>query len=64
MKVNMEIKLKPFNTPNYVLVEGEVGERQDGLVQNKKFKLSELDGDTLSALCEQFVKDIYKKAGK
>jgi len=60
----MTIKLQPFSTPNYVISESRVGTRQEGLIENPKWPLSEVDEDTLSQLCEKFREDVFKKAGK
>lgn len=64
MKTKIEIDLKPFKTPNFVLVNEKVGERQDGVGEVRSFPLSELDSDTLEQLCEDFTNEIFKKTKK
>ena len=64
MKVNIEVKLKPFNTPNYVIVDEPAKLREEGFTEGRKFSLSELDADTLSRMCYDFRIEIFKKAGK
>lgn len=62
--MEIKIKLKPINTPNFVLSEPRPGKREDGPLEPPKFALSEIDEETLHLLCEQFRKDVFKKAGK
>lgn len=62
--MNIQLKLRPFQTPNYVSVEGESKPRQEGLQELPKFALNELSEESLSELCDQFRFDIFKKAGK
>lgn len=61
MYIETKIKLRPFQTPNYVLSDDQ---RIKTSIEIPKFKLSELDEQSLSMLCAQFRKDIFKKAGK
>jgi hypothetical protein len=62
----VELKLQPFRVPNYVLTEGKVRPRQDGFhpEETPKYALNELDEETLSALCDEFRKGVFEKAGK
>ena len=64
MKATIEVKLKPFQVPNLVLTEAEPKPRQEGMTEAPKYALSELDSETLEALCEQFTKAVFEKAGK
>ena len=64
MKATIEVKLKPFKVPNFVLTEAEVKPSQEGMTEVPKYALSELSVDTLEALCEEFVKSVFEKAGK
>ena len=64
MSVNIELKLKPFSTPNFVLVEETPLSRQDGYREGRKFSLSEIGVVELSALCDKFRSEVFKKAGK
>ncbi len=59
----MKIKLQPFRTPNFVLMEMPPGRRQDGLQENKTFPLKDLEPDELSAMCNAFRAECFKKAG-
>ncbi len=56
-------ELRPFGTPNFVLVDKTFGAAMLD-VELPKFALADIDADTLSALCRQFREDVFKKAGK
>jgi hypothetical protein len=60
----MKIKLQPFSIPNYVIMEVPPRSRQEGMVESPKFKLEELDAETLESLCDDFRKAVFAKAGK
>lgn len=57
--MKMEIKLKPFQSPNDV-VEDVTGLKFEPRI----YSLDMLEARTLSDLCDQFRKDIFQKAGK
>lgn len=57
--VTKEYDFHPFRTPNYVL---EVGD--GSFSENAGVSICDLDAQTLDLLCEQFKKDVFKKAGK
>jgi hypothetical protein len=61
----IELKLKDFTVPNYVLVEMLPGRREDGInIDGNKFTLSQVDADSLGQLCDHFRAAIFEKAGK
>ena len=64
MKATIEIKLKPFTVPNFVMVDEQPKERQEGFSEGRKYALSELDAETLDALCWKFKQEVFAKAGK
>ncbi len=64
MKATIEVKLKPFQVPNFVLTEAEAKPRQEGMQEVPKYSLAELDAETLEKLCDEFVISVFKKAGK
>lgn len=64
MKTTIEIKLKPFAVPNFVLVEEQPKERQEGFSEGRKYALNELDAETLESLCWKFKQEVFAKAGK
>lgn len=65
MKVNIEIELKPFQTPNFALVlnrkerDGEFGGPEETSIP-----LSKLDAITLDKMCDEFRSEVFRKAGK
>lgn len=56
----INIELKPFSTPNFVILKRQ----NDGDKENKSFPLKELDSRTLSDMCDEFRKEVFKKAEK
>lgn len=60
----IEVKLRPWVTPNFVSAEMPTAAREDGFKESPKWHISELEEDQLSELCDQFRKDIFAKAGK
>jgi hypothetical protein len=61
----MEIKVKldvcPFNTPNFVRTK-RINAKED--LDNAVMRLSDLDEDTLSFMCDEFRKTVFSKAMK
>lgn len=64
MKATIEVKIQPFQVPDFVLAETEAKLKQEGMVETPKYALSELSADTLEELCEEFKKSVFEKAGK
>ena len=64
MKVTIEVKLKPFQVPNFVLADEGPRPKQDGFVEGKSYSLSDLDAVTLRKMCDEFTAAVFKKAGK
>ena len=64
MKVNIEVDLIPFKTPNYILVRQKPGKKEDGFKEATNLPLRELDSLTLAKLCDDFRAEVFKKAGK
>ena len=63
-KITLEVELKPFTVPNYVLVVSKPGLRQDGMTDTPKYLLSDIDSATLDKMCSQFRHDVFAKAGR
>lgn len=60
MKTFIEVKLKPFGVPNFVVRDSDpVAGREQ-----QSFPLSELSAETLEAMCEEFTREVFKKANK
>ena len=64
MKVRIEIDLKPFTVPNFVVAVKTPGEKQDGFNEGRSFALADLDSETLLELCNDFRDEVFKKAGR
>ena len=62
--MEMKVKLKPFQVPNFILCEPTPSSRQEGMKEGLKFALSEVDVETLEMLCEKFREDVFARAGK
>ena len=62
--MEIKLKLKPFQVPNFVLVEEKPGLRQGGLKPSTSWPISELEEDVISELCDEFRKGVFNKAGK
>jgi hypothetical protein len=58
MKVQLEVKIKDFTVPNYVI------EQTEGEELGRSIPLSALDSNTLAAMCEEFTRQVFEKAGK
>ncbi len=64
MKVSVDVTLRPFTVPNFVLIEEKERPRSEGFVEPQKFALGDLSSETLEKLCEEFTDSVFKKAGK
>lgn len=64
MKVQLEVKIKPFTVPNFVVIENEPSPRQEGFKPSDGVPLSALDSLTLDRLCTDFRNEVFRKAGK
>jgi len=63
MKVKIEVDLRPFTVPNFVMVN--VASRPMSDVDSEpKYSMADLDVDTLERLCSEFKASVFKKAGK
>ncbi len=58
--ITMPFKLKPFTTPNFVIVDMP----PTGGREATSIPLKDLDEATLHLLCDQFIRDVFIKAGK
>ncbi len=60
----IRLKLKPWNSPNYVIAEMPPRLRQDGWTEPAGIPLAEVDADVLAQMCDAFRADVFRKAGK
>jgi hypothetical protein len=59
MKAKIELNLKPFSVPNFVVYDGfAAGSQKDSV------PIELLAEETLEQMCREFVTSVYKKAGK
>jgi hypothetical protein len=58
---SVSIELKPFPVPETVFAEKPSEERRSNTIS---YKLSELDEQTLSELCDSFRRQVFENAGK
>jgi len=62
--MNIELKILPWVTPNYIIADMPPRPRQEGLVEAPKWHIKDLDANILSQQCDIFRAEIFKKAGK
>lgn len=60
----MEIKIKPFLTPNFVRVEVPPESRDSGFSVVPCFPLKDVPAEDLNKLCNDFRKEVFRKAEK
>ena len=60
----MKIKLKPFQTPNFVIEDTPPKSRQEGFTLSPGRPLREVDHQTLSDMCDAFRAEVFRKAVK
>lgn len=60
----MNVTLKPFTVPNFVIAERPPVRREDGFREAPSYPLSEVDAEELSAMCDAFRAGVFQKAGK
>lgn len=58
------IELQPVQVPNFVRPVAPVGKRQDGFKELPAIPVSDLSVDTLEAVCAEFRRGLFEKAGK
>ena len=64
MKIQLEVKINPFDIPAYVTIKAEPRSRQEGFSSEDGIPLSALDSETLEKLCNDFRDGVFRKAGK
>lgn len=58
----MDVKLRPFRVPNFVLLEIPAGQRQDGFRELPTIPLSAVPAEDLADLCDAFRREVFRKA--
>lgn len=57
----IELKLKPFGTPNFVIIEQTPSGRQDGLKEAPSIPLRDVPENVLLQMCEDFKAEVLRK---
>lgn len=60
----MNIALRPFTTPNYVLVQRATSDDFWSAIATPSWPLAEVPVEDLAKLCDDFRAEVFKKAGK
>lgn len=58
----LPLKVKPFEVPEFVMLDMPAGRKQDGPISLPKIYLKDLPDDVLSALIEEFAENVMKAA--
>ena len=64
MKAKLEVELKPFQVPNFVIADRPARTREEGVVFESAIPLSDISAETLEKLCDKFTDAVFAKAGK
>ncbi len=59
-----EVKLKPWLTPNFATIEMPPRPKQEGISALPSIPVKELSPQALADLAEQWLTELYEKAGK
>lgn len=60
----MNIKLRPFQTPNFVIADTPARPLEQGFTEPPAWPLAEVDAESLAKLCDDFRAEVFRKAGK
>ena len=60
----VHLKLKPWMTPNFAIVDAPARPRQEGFTGGPSIPLRDLHPEVLAALCAEFRAGVFAKAGK
>jgi hypothetical protein len=64
MKINVKVEIQTFDIPEEVIIKAPPMSREEGFTAPKTINIRELDVETLSALCDIFKREVFKKARK
>jgi hypothetical protein len=62
--LKIELKLRPFIVPSFVIIEMPTGKRDEGLVNLPSMAITEVTAEALDAMCDAFRKGVFEKACK
>jgi hypothetical protein len=60
----IDVSLRPFSVPNFVIINMPPKSRQSGIHELPTIALAEVDAGILGMLCDNFRRDVFSKAGK
>lgn len=61
MKATIEVRLRPFIVPNFVIAESDTAAAKDDGVS---YPLTAIDAETLDRMCSEFRDAVFKKASR
>lgn len=61
---SVSLPVKPFDVPEYVILDMPPGRKQDGLVGLPRIMLHDLPEETLTQLIEEFAAKVMTAAGR
>lgn len=64
MGVTLNVELLPFQVPNFVIQKVDARPREEGFTPGPKYRLADVDAETLSRLCDDFRAAVFEKADK
>jgi len=62
--MKIELELEPWQTPNFVRIKMPPRTRQEGISFDDGISIKYVDPEVLAAQCDNFRKEVFKKAGK
>lgn len=63
MDISINLKIRDFSVPAFVIPIDPPGNRQDGFKDSAGIPLRELSPEVLGNLCDNFRAEVFKKAG-
>lgn len=64
MSTSILVSLRPWTVPNFASIEMPPRPRQDGPHEAPSLPLAEIPAVALSDLCDDFRREVFRKAGK
>ncbi len=62
--MKIEVELNPWLAPSCVTVKAKPGLKQEGMKESQVIDIWDLDEKTLAGLCDEFRREVFRKAGK
>jgi hypothetical protein len=62
MRITIDVELKDFAVPNFVIPVGKTGKKEDGPDFTDGIPLRDLEANVLSQLCDNFRAEVFRKA--